>query len=118
MASIDNVLSNERKLQAGVPQAPVLSPTLYSIYITAFKLRNNYTAALYADDTALITSGKVSHPITKYLGKSLFFAKKKNILTNGKLGLTIQKHRQLFFPFNKSSKRIPSVNLMVFSFLP
>ena len=61
VVSIDNILSNERKIQAGVPQGSVFSsPTLCSIYISDFKLRKNNTTALYEDDTALIILGKVS----------------------------------------------------------
>ena len=76
LVCIDNVSSNKRKMQSGVPQGFVLPLMLYSIYISDFKLRNNYITVLYADDTALITSGKVSNAITKNLERILYFTKK------------------------------------------
>ena len=111
VVSIDNFLSTERKIQAGVPQGSVLSPTLYSIYISNFKLRHNYTTAIYAGDTSLIISGKVSNAITKNLGKSLSFANK--YFDKWKIRINGTKTQAIIFLFNKSSKRIPSVNLTI-----
>ena len=49
MVSIDNSFSSDRQIQAGLPQGSVLSPTLYSIYISDITIRRNHEVAFYAD---------------------------------------------------------------------
>ena len=50
---------------AGLPQGSVLSPTLYSIYTSYISTPQICIIALYADDTAILTQGKLSNAITK-----------------------------------------------------
>ena len=60
---------NQRIISAGVPQGSVLSPTLYSICTSDFEVLKANSLALYADDTAILTTGKVSNAIVKKLKK-------------------------------------------------
>lgn len=50
---IENFLSNPREMKAGVPQGSVLSPLLYSLYISDIPKLPTTKLALYADDTII-----------------------------------------------------------------
>lgn len=50
--------SDLRNIKAGVPQGSVLGPTLYNIFISDIPKNNNTMIAMYADDTALLTSSR------------------------------------------------------------
>ena len=63
---IDGKRSGSRRILPSVPQGSVLSPILYSIYpISDYKIPKCWTLALYANDTAIVASGKVLHAIVK-----------------------------------------------------
>ena len=73
---IDNTWSTPRKIPARLPEGSVLSPTLYSIYTSDITIKKSNEAAFYADDSALICSGKLSNAIIKRLNDSLICAAK------------------------------------------
>ncbi len=50
---INNAISTEKDIEAGVPQGSILGPALYSLYLTDLPEFEKTTTALYADDTAL-----------------------------------------------------------------
>jgi hypothetical protein len=59
-------MSTPRKMQAGVPQVSVLSPTLFSLYINDILQTYGVHLALVADDTSLYsTDFKVGFIVTK-----------------------------------------------------
>lgn len=72
--SIGNSLSSPKLIPAGVPQGSVLSPFLYSIYTSDIKKPRNANIALFADDTALITHGKLTSAIIKKLNSALMLS--------------------------------------------
>lgn len=86
---------------------------LYSIYTSDFKLLKNETVALYADDTAIMTSGKVSNAIVKRMRKSLIHVGK--YFEKWKIKINEGKTQAIIFPFNKSPKRNPNVSLNISS---
>jgi hypothetical protein len=49
--SVEGELSTPRDIKAGVPQGPVLSPTLYSLYINDTPQTRGVCLGLFADDT-------------------------------------------------------------------
>jgi hypothetical protein len=51
--SVEGEMSTPRKMQAGVPQGSVLSPTLYSLYVNDVPKTPGVYLALFADDTSL-----------------------------------------------------------------
>lgn len=109
VVNVDTEKSTKRPIPAGVPQGSILSPTLYSIYTSDFKALRNQTAAFYADDTALITSGKLSNAIVKNMKNALIHAEK--YFNKWKIKINQGKTQATIFPFNKSPKRNPQITL-------
>lgn len=63
--------SSLRSIPAGVPQGNVLSPLLYSLFISDFKKPKNCEIAYNADDTGLMAVAKQTKTITNRLLKGL-----------------------------------------------
>ena len=59
--------SSTNPIPGGVPQGSVLSPLLYSLYTHDFKPSIHSDVAFYADDSAFLSSGKVSNATIKQL---------------------------------------------------
>lgn len=110
VVSINNCLSSPRNIPAGLPQGSVLSPLLYSIFTADFVVSRNQEAAFYADDSALICSGKVSDAIVKKLKNSLTSASR--YFSKWKIRINQEKTQAILFPFNKSPKRRPTMPLI------
>lgn len=106
VVEIDGCQSNEKSIPAGVPQGSVLSPLLYSLYISDFKSLSGNDVAFYADDSAFVSHGKVSNAIIKRMQRSLNSASK--YFTKWKIKINEDKSQAIIFPFNNSRKRIPS----------
>ncbi|KAJ2950757.1 hypothetical protein O0L34_g9018 [Tuta absoluta] len=53
---VDQTISTERPILAGVPQGSCLSPVLYSLYTDDIPVGDRTELALYADDAAYLTS--------------------------------------------------------------
>lgn len=111
VVDIGNHLSDKKTILAGVPQGSVLSPLLYSIYTSDYTLLKRHSAALYADDTAILSSGKVSNAIVKNMKASLVHVEK--YFSKWKIKINEGKTQAIIFPFNKSPKRIPTINLTI-----
>ena len=111
MVSIEDNTSTQRFIPAGVPQGSILSPTLYAIYTSDFKVQRNQSAAFYADDTAIIMTGKVSNAIVGNMKKALIHADK--YFKKWKIKINQDKTQATIFPFNKSPKRVPQTTLNI-----
>jgi hypothetical protein len=60
-----------RKMQAGVPQGSVLSPTLYNIYINDTPETPGVNLALFADDTCLYATERKEGYVLRKLQRGL-----------------------------------------------
>lgn len=108
---VDGQKSSMRTINAGVPQGAILSPILYSIFTSDFKIGKEQSVAFYADDSALISSGKVSNAIVKNMKKGLMACQR--YFKKWKIKINHNKTQAIIFPYNKSPRRIPSLALSV-----
>lgn len=111
IVDINGEQSATRSIPAGVPQGSVLSPLLYTLYTSDFKLSRENDVAFYADDSAFICHGKLSNAIVKRMQKAIVSASK--YFTKWKIKVNECKSQAILFPYNKSPKRIPSAKLTV-----
>lgn len=86
---VEDAVSDEVNLEAGVPQGAVLSPTLYSIYTNDIPKNRLTQIALYytyADDTAIYTKAKshniISERLKSYMEELEEWQKRWKIRTN------------------------------------
>lgn len=66
-----NEFSKLKDIYAGVPQGSILGPLLYLIYTSDLPVMGNIKVATFADDTALIATGKIIIESTSKLQQSL-----------------------------------------------
>lgn len=103
VVSLKGSFSSPRKIPAGVAQGSVLSPLLYSLYISDFKAPRNCNLSLYADDTALTAVAKSTNAIINKLQSGLKSCDK--YFRKWKIQINTAKTQAILFPFNKSIKR-------------
>ncbi|PSN29591.1 putative RNA-directed DNA polymerase from transposon X-element, partial [Blattella germanica] len=60
----ERAVSQERNINAGVPQGSVLGPLLYHIYTSGLPNSDNLTIAQFADDIAILSRGNTNHQAT------------------------------------------------------
>lgn len=109
--NVGNSFSSIKFIPAGVPQGSILSPFLYSIYTADIKRPKYTNIALYADDTALITNGKLTSAIIKRLNTAIKTINK--YYKKWKINLNLNKSQAIIFPFNRSLKRIPKSDIII-----
>ena len=68
---VNNAYSTPIHIRAGVPQGSVLGPTLYNIYTHDIPTTDETILAIYADDTAILSSSKLQTAYTKRIQKHL-----------------------------------------------
>lgn len=108
--TVNGILSAIKTIPAGVPQGSVLSPTLYSIFIGDFTGCRNCEMAYYADHTAIYTTSKISNTIIRRLQSALNNISK--YLDKWKIKINSEKTQAILFPFNRSYRRTPTINMM------
>lgn len=98
--------SNKMLLTAGLPQGSVLSPTLFSLFISDLRIAKSINTAFYADDTALYFSANRTKTIINHLQNALDeineYSRKWRIKINA------AKTQAIVFPFNQQRKRRPT----------
>lgn len=107
--SINGAVSTRKTISAGLPQGSILSPLLYSVYTSDFSPPVYMKTAYYADDTALITSSKLTKALLKKMEKGLATCDK--YFYKWKIKINPTKTQAIIFPYNKSPKRTPTRQL-------
>ena len=89
------------QVTCGVPQGSILGPTLFLCYVNDMASCLNCHLSLYADDSALVFSGRNASEIANFLSQELSFCKKW--LIDNRLSLHVGKTESILFG---SSRRI------------
>ena len=71
LANIADTNSDFRNVLCGVPQGSILGPLLFLVYVNDMKTAVKCKLLLYADDSALLVSGKVVLEIERILSVEL-----------------------------------------------
>lgn len=111
IVSVNESHSSPKSTSAGLPQGSVLSPLLYSLYTSDFSPPPYVGTAYYADDTALITSSKLTSALLKKMEMGL--ARCEKYFKKWKIKINPTKTQAIIFPFNKSPKRNPNRNIIL-----
>lgn len=109
--SIGQTHSSEFKINAGVPQGAVTSPTLFNIFLSDIPTQLNTMLAQFADDTAVLASSHSTNAVTNKLQKSANtlaqFFKKWRIRING------QKSEIILFTRKRAARHRPRKSIRV-----
>ncbi|MGL5056694.1 MAG: RNA-directed DNA polymerase, partial [Fusobacteriaceae bacterium] len=109
---IGGKFSNEHRIEHGVPQGAVLSPTLYNIYTHDITRGIPSEIALFADDTALYHSSKRIRDIKKTLRKA--GDKIQGYMQKWKISLNKQKTQAIFIT-RRRSRELPGTAINIFN---
>ncbi len=92
---IGNVTSEPGSLSCGVPQGSILGPLLFITYINSLpEALDGFNTFLYADDTAILTTGDSPEAIATNLNEAL--SKASDWMTMNKLSLNVSKTKCMF----------------------
>ena len=69
VTDVGGIFSDPRVVPCGVPQGSILGPLLFLIYVNDMEASVSCKLILYADDSALLVSGKHIKTIENVLGK-------------------------------------------------
>lgn len=100
---INGTLSSQRGIECGVPQGSILGPLLFLAYVNDMERAVNCRLLLYADDSALLVSGKSAEDITTKLSRELQSV--KNWLVDNRLSLHLGKTESKLFGSPKQLKK-------------
>ena len=109
MVSVNGANSSYRNITCGVPQGSILGPLLYLCYVNDIQISVNCKLLLYADDTALIVSGKDPNVISNQLGIEL--SKCNSWLVDNKLSMHLGKTECILFGSQRKLKKVHSFNI-------
>lgn len=106
---MNNSVSDEVNIPAGLAQGTCISSILYALYIADMPVVNETEASLYADDTAVYTSAKQTKTIITRLNESL--ATLQHFFNRWKIKINSAKTQAAIFPFDNKRRRRPTVPL-------
>lgn len=106
---INDELSRERQVNAGVPQGSILGPTLFNIYVADMPKTQRSKIAQYADDTMIYTQNRRATALTKDLQTDLEMI--YNWLKKWKIKINEQKTVAIRFCKKKKREKPPQIKL-------
>ncbi|UYV66797.1 hypothetical protein LAZ67_4002878, partial [Cordylochernes scorpioides] len=106
-------ISSSRQIESGVPQGSILSPILFNLYINDIPHIPQCRLALFADDTALLSSSRSPDILISRLQNYLEII--CNWCDKWKLILNPKKSQAIIFPPQNSFKFTPRTNLIIYS---
>ena len=106
---ITHTFSKPRMVPCGVPQGSILGPLLFLIYVNDMESAVKCKLLLYADDSALLVSGKDIKVIQETLGKELCAL--SSWLVDNKLFLHLGKTESILFESYKKICNSPSLDI-------
>ena len=92
---VGGINSSFQQITCGVPQGSILGPTLFLCYVNDMASCLNCHLSLYADDSALIFSGKNASEIARFLSQELSLCRKW--LIDNRLSLHVGKTESILF---------------------
>ena len=95
VVDVSGTMSSECNITCGVPQGSILGPLLFLIYVNDMPAAVKCKLMLYADDSALLVSGKVVSEIETVLSAEL--AAVQEWLIDNKLSLHLGKTESILF---------------------
>ena len=106
---IGEAISNPMTVTCGVPQGSILGPLLFLIYINDIYAAVRCKLLLYADDSALLVSGKDTQLIQESLSSELEAA--REWLINNKLSLHLGKTESILFGSKRKLNTCSSIQV-------
>jgi hypothetical protein len=113
----ESELSQWHPIQAGVPQGSVLAPMLYLLYAADAPNQNGETTAMFADDTAILSTANTFTEANNKLQRSLISFNDWTNKWRVKINATKSKHvvftlntKYAFFPVQLGNDIIPRHN--------
>ena len=95
VTDVGGIFSDPKVVPCEVPQGSVMGPLLFLIYVNDMEASVSCKLLLYADDSALLVSGKHIKTIENVLGDNLLSL--SNWLINNKLSLHLGKTESILF---------------------
>jgi hypothetical protein len=102
--SVGGATSGFMDVNCGVPQGSILGPILFLIYINDMSLSLRCRLSLYADDSALIFSGKDSRSVAEFLSEEMESCHKW--LVDNRLSLHLGKTECVLFGTKRRLRRV------------
>ncbi len=95
VTKVSNTSSEPGELTCGVPQGSILGPLLFIVYINSLSSKlDDYACFLYADDTAIVTTGDELNSVARNLENAL--ATSQQWMNDNKLTLNLTKTKVMF----------------------
>ena len=107
--NVNNIDSDFLSITCGVPQGSILGPLLFLCYVNDMPISVKCKLLLYADDSALIVSGKDPKVISETLSKELESC--RQWLIDNKLSLHLGKTESILFGSKRKLRKVNDFNV-------
>ena len=111
LVDTNGVLSDLEDISCGVPQGSILGPLLYLCYVNDIQISVSCKLLLYADDAALLVSGKDPTIISTMLGSELINCNKW--LIDNRLSIHWGKTECILFGSKRKLKKVKDFKITV-----